>query len=826
MSTYFALLTNAGAAKLANAAALGNKLSITEMAVGDGGGVLPTPTPTQTALINETRRAALNMLSVDPANDSQIIAEQVIPESVGGWWIREIGLYDDDGDLVAIANCPETYKPRLQEGSGRVQTVRMILIVSSTDAVTLKIDPSVVLATRKYVDNEIIEVSAEVARNAALLRNIQDLGGADDCIEINHATATNNYSAFLSAIEKRPCRVFFPYTNTGCYKFDGVSADIDLSDVEIIVEPGVYFYTPADNNRNIIRRPGAKINRFTKIQVDGASRFKHGIGSCAERLPAEKEWADVITAGEAHVPQALNFVTDSAATFKLTGAWPNVVFSPTSDNFTIAADYLTFVPPANSFWGVIFPVVTGDTLLASCRDGGTYSCAFVETVSGWVMVRYVSGTRNLAVGRNVNGVFSETDHRWNDGVIAPYRMDKAALGLHVIGPTSVGIVVNGVIILRIETDSAIISAGWANGYNNDGKTCTISDPVLMRGKKAHGLPLVDIVCIGDSTGDRNVTLYSPFDYAKKYYAGMGGGQVARFTNLAASGENSTQQAERLLSTDITGYTFCLIQVGINNIQQQNGVSGFLNDITSMIDYCRTNHVEPIIGIPAMFYTRADIATMNVATDSKGQPSANAERGTLYRLGLMRLCASKNVMLSSSGDAYGVVSPSLLSVINADQIMMDNIHQTAFGSMLMGMAWARSMAAYFVKDGRETKRKDSQAGGRSASAVKLPQRYFSAGGAGDNPQTPVYTVSDDGKLVTLSYYLSRGAAEWANDVIVGKLPARLRPVTDQRFLTQGANSTVIPVGNLVSVIITRDGNIRLLGATNDAYFMPFNITYPI
>ncbi|MFJ5493780.1 phage tail protein [Pectobacterium carotovorum] len=154
---YLALLTNIGAAKLANATALGSSLKITQMAVGDGSGTLPTPNPAQTTLINEQRRAALNSLSVDPKNPSQIIAEQVIPENEGGFWIREIGLFDDDGNLIAVANCPETYKPQLQEGSGRIQTVRMILIVSSTDAVTLKIDPAVVLATRSYVDDALAE---------------------------------------------------------------------------------------------------------------------------------------------------------------------------------------------------------------------------------------------------------------------------------------------------------------------------------------------------------------------------------------------------------------------------------------------------------------------------------------------------------------------------------------------------------------------------------------------------------------------------------------------------------------------------------------------
>ncbi|PIF13499.1 tail-collar fiber protein [Enterobacteriaceae bacterium JKS000233] len=177
---YFAILTNAGAAKLANAAALGTQVKITKMGVGDGNGVLPTPDPAKNALMREVRRAALNSLSIDPDNGNQIIAEQIIPESEGGWFIREIGLYDDTDTLIAVANCPETYKPLLAEGSGRTQTVRMIIIVSSTESVTLKIDPSVVLATRKYVDDAVIEVK----------------GYTDNVIK-NHVDASNPHSQYL-----------------------------------------------------------------------------------------------------------------------------------------------------------------------------------------------------------------------------------------------------------------------------------------------------------------------------------------------------------------------------------------------------------------------------------------------------------------------------------------------------------------------------------------------------------------------------------------------------------------------------------------------------
>lgn len=159
---FYTLLTEIGAAKLASAAALGVPLKITKMAVGDGGGVLPTPSAQQNTLIAEQRRADLNMLYIDPQNSSQIIAEQVIPETEGGWWIREVGLFDETGALIAVGNCPESYKPQLAEGSGRTQTVRMVLITSSTDNITLKIDPAVVLATRKYVDDKVLELKLYV----------------------------------------------------------------------------------------------------------------------------------------------------------------------------------------------------------------------------------------------------------------------------------------------------------------------------------------------------------------------------------------------------------------------------------------------------------------------------------------------------------------------------------------------------------------------------------------------------------------------------------------------------------------------------------------
>lgn len=154
-SQFQAILTAIGEAKQANADALGTPWTFAQMGVGDANGTDPFPDRLQTKLINERRRAPLNQLKPDPKNPGIIIAEQVIPENVGGFWIREIGLYDTDGDLVAVANCAPTFKPLLTQGSGRTQIIRMNLIVSSLANIVLKIDPAVVLATREYVDTGI-----------------------------------------------------------------------------------------------------------------------------------------------------------------------------------------------------------------------------------------------------------------------------------------------------------------------------------------------------------------------------------------------------------------------------------------------------------------------------------------------------------------------------------------------------------------------------------------------------------------------------------------------------------------------------------------------
>ena len=155
---YKTVITKAGAIKLAAATVPnGKKVNFTAMAIGDGGGTLPAPDASQTKLVNEVWRHALNKISQDNKHQNYVIAELVIPPETGGFWMREMGLYDDTGTLIAVGNMAESYKPKLEEGSGRAQTVRMVIMVSDIESVELTIDTSTVMATQDYVDDKLAE---------------------------------------------------------------------------------------------------------------------------------------------------------------------------------------------------------------------------------------------------------------------------------------------------------------------------------------------------------------------------------------------------------------------------------------------------------------------------------------------------------------------------------------------------------------------------------------------------------------------------------------------------------------------------------------------
>lgn len=206
MPSFYTLPTALGEAKIANAIALGTQVNISELAVGDGGGSLPTPDSDRTALVNELRRAPINRIEVDDENPNWIVVEQILPPDVGGWTVRELGLLDDDGNLIAYGNYPETYKPVLSEGSGRTQTIRFVMQVSDTAAVTLKVDPSVVLASRQYVDDA-DQAHAESRNHPAATESAQGM--------IQRATSAQGLAGSDNSRAMTPARVHEAFNQYG-----------------------------------------------------------------------------------------------------------------------------------------------------------------------------------------------------------------------------------------------------------------------------------------------------------------------------------------------------------------------------------------------------------------------------------------------------------------------------------------------------------------------------------------------------------------------------------------------------------------------------------
>ncbi|MBB6153709.1 hypothetical protein HDC30_000903 [Pseudomonas sp. JAI115] len=212
-SQFSAILTTVGLAKQAAADALGQRWKITDMAVGDANGTDPVPAASQTQLINEHRRAPLNQLSVDPEHPALILAEQILPENVGGWWVRELGLYDADGDLVAVANCAPSFKPLLTQGTGRTQVVRMLIAVSNTSHIELQFNPGVVLASHTYVNSKVREeldkrgakqaVRVATTTDIALtdLQTIDDVAlAAGDRVLVKHQTRAADNGLYIAGL--------------------------------------------------------------------------------------------------------------------------------------------------------------------------------------------------------------------------------------------------------------------------------------------------------------------------------------------------------------------------------------------------------------------------------------------------------------------------------------------------------------------------------------------------------------------------------------------------------------------------------------------------
>ncbi|CAI1147448.1 phage tail protein [Serratia ficaria] len=261
------VITAIGAARLAEAASGGAPLVIKQMGVGDGGGALPVPDPSQTGLINETYRAALNKLSVSDQSDSIIEAEMIMPPTTGGYWLREVALFADDGACIAVGNMPPTYKPLLSEGSGRFQIIRVLIEVSSAADVSLIADPSIVLATvesvqaaadgmKDYADRQLGQ--HEQSRNhpdATLAeKGFTQLSNATDSDSENMAATPAAIKAAIAAAVREGWELSHP-KGISLFFFENV-------DPNQLWPWSTWEYTGEDRTVRIAKRDGSNVGQF------------------------------------------------------------------------------------------------------------------------------------------------------------------------------------------------------------------------------------------------------------------------------------------------------------------------------------------------------------------------------------------------------------------------------------------------------------------------------------------------------------------------------------------------------------------------------------
>lgn len=347
---YRTVITTAGAVKLAAAAVPGGKkVNLTVMAVGDGGGSLPEPNASQTKLVNEVWRHTLNKISQDNKKKNYIVAELVIPPEVGGFWARELGLYDDAGTLIAVANMAESYKPELAEGSGRAQTCRMVIILSSIESVELSIDTTTVMATQDYVDDKIAEHEQSRRHPDATLKE-------KGFVQLS--SATDSTSEALAATPKA-VKLAYDLANGKYTAQDATTA-----------RKGIVQLSSATDSTSEALAATPKAVKVAydlangKYSAQDATTARKGIVQLSSTTDSESE---VLAA----TPKAVKAANDNA-----NGRVPStrkVNKKDLSGDITLSADDVVAVP------SVIRGVINGSMTMASANKSGWWQVAVPDT---------------------------------------------------------------------------------------------------------------------------------------------------------------------------------------------------------------------------------------------------------------------------------------------------------------------------------------------------------------------------------------------------------------------------------------------------------------
>lgn len=630
--------------------------------------------------------------------------------------------------------------------------------------------------------------------------NIKNYGAVDD---YDGTTGTNCFTALQAILTEFPdynVTIRFPNTDTGKYYFNGDLFAADVSGLMLDFDEGVEIYFEGTYIPFLAK--GVKVNREVKVRVLN-QQYNFYLGREMYGRASDSLIKLTQASGEVCTPSQIN--PSSGQMYFKSVSWPdNVIVDDTPSTTSTTVDY---VSDTNAFnIAMVDAVIGGEAhcyAYAPIYDGKIGVAVFTKEGYSITYQDYNGGviTSGKIVGAGSLSTISKTPTFSTDA----YKGVNAQIGIRVHSRRSYSLLINNIDFFKVDdTGSDILSMGFAVGFAPSQPNITLASPTLLKGKKSGGVRPLNIACIGDSTSDENVPP-SSFDFMRQYLAGVGGVQVRTLKNLAVSGENSGQQLTRLLSENIAGYDYLLIDVGINDIQGNLGANGLNDNVTAAINYAVANGAVPIVGIPTLWYESSDAAPYGQV----GQLSTNAEIGSQYRASLIATVASNNALLNlNTLQDLGVADPSLLAVAEADPVLMDNIHPTNFGRQLRGMGWAKAIIGHAMPDSEDS------------SPNELVPSSFMVGDAGSSERPfisirdGVFTISGSASVVTIT-----------DGYQVMQLPEGLRPRTNKTVMCSTALAGGVPSGSC-TVQVDTSGVVAIYSVPTSTAFVYLDVAFNI
>ncbi|WP_155953686.1 hypothetical protein [Pseudomonas sp. URMO17WK12:I12] len=631
--------------------------------------------------------------------------------------------------------------------------------------------------------------------------NIIEEGGIDD-------DASDNTSVFMKIFRNNPngCVIEMPRSSHGVYFISGNNHFTDIG--KFVLDPGVGVSVRFDAWECFLAGDGARTTAPLSIRYDSL-RYTFTLGPEAYKSNVEKSFFMSPLLGEAEIPESLDASRFFNQTVNLTNG--DLSFSTP---VLASKDLVMFSSvPATGFNLTTTPVRPGHEI-HGCFDTATFCglvAAAVVTDEGWCIAyqHTAGGPIGIATKSGSQPV------SFSKPIIYPmqerkeYFAKNATVGVRVHSAKMFSVVFNGLEVARVKNAGGNITyAGWAVGNQTAAGATSLVAPYRVIGKKSMGSSPLKIVVCGDSTTTDTVAGAWP-GHMRRFLTGMSGVQIMELKNLAVAGDISSQQKDLLLATDIEGYNYCLIQLGINDIQISNYITAYVAEIEAMVSYCQSKGVTPIVGLPTYWYGRADALPYG----NMGQDALQSEKGAPFRNYLMRRLADLGVQGTTLAiQDQGAVMADFLARSSNDPIVVDNIHPGAYARMVTGFAWAKALAgAISPKVSKDTPPK-------TVNANWLYKGFGSAA-------KPVYSIQGD--HFSLSDCLSYSGLRLVDGSNIMAVPAafatrwqKLIPVTWQKATGE--------IGGVVHILAGVDGSFKIFDSPYEgSYYINLSaISYQI